>query len=111
MTCHFCKNDRPLILQGKYEICYNCMVRLEDAAPELLAALEIVWATKQSASYEDLQGGITGYSFYLDEEQCSLIQAAITKAKGETPERGTCLNCGERVPQGCCICGPRRRIG
>ena len=47
------------------------------------AALKMVWRTRQSASYEEInEAGITGYSFYLTESQCTKISAAIAAAKG-----------------------------
>lgn len=40
--CEFCKRERPLILFGEHQACYSCMIRLRDAAPELLAALKVL---------------------------------------------------------------------
>ncbi len=73
--CEFCKRERPLILCGEYQMCYHCMIRLRNAAPEMLDALEaaelsLVCLTRLEADEEK-------------NENLSSVRAAIAKAKGE----------------------------
>lgn len=73
-------------------------------APELLEALE---ALLKDFEYMARMGGYKPEDFELIKQ----ARAAIAKTRGDNPERGNCLTCGELIPQGCCTCGPRRRIG
>lgn len=62
--------------------------RLILTAPQMLEALEMIWSIRQSAAYEErTEAGITGYVFYLTEEQCAKVKAAIAAAKGEDDEK------------------------
>lgn len=74
--CEFCKEERPLILYGEYQICYNCMMRVIAAAPELLRALE-----DTLEDYERI-AGFTGLK-PEDFENIRRARAAIAKAKGK----------------------------
>lgn len=75
------------------------------AAPELLDTLMV-----SAVLLKRLRGCNRDFINEIDEilEQS---HDAIAKAKGKTPEQGNCLTCGELVPQGCCTCGPQRRLG
>ena len=48
--CEFCKRERPLVLFGEYQACYNCMIRLRDTAPEMLSALEALYYLVSNAA-------------------------------------------------------------
>jgi len=79
--CEFCGGERPLVLCGEYQICYNCMVRLEDAAPKILRALEAIeWVCCHGSVYCPWCGEskMVGHN-----EKCPR-QLAITKAKGKS---------------------------
>ena len=74
--CEFCKRERPLILYGEYQICYNCMMRVIATAPELLDACEaaeysLVCLTRRLGADEKKN------------ENLRDVRAAIAKAKGE----------------------------
>lgn len=69
--CEFCKLERPLILCSEYQICYNCMMRLKDAAPKLLEALESIM----------MQDGLC---LHIDRRRLKQARIVIAKAKGES---------------------------
>ena len=74
--CEFCKQERPLILCGEYQLCCECVRRLRSAAPEMLSALEdaefsLVCLTRRLGDKEEKN------------ENLRNVRAAIAKAKGD----------------------------
>ena len=56
--------------------------RLILQAPQILEALEMVWSIRESAAYEERnEAGVTGYVFYLTENQCAQIKAVLAAVK------------------------------
>ena len=84
-TCFHCGNDFPdgdmLPLPVEGELCGNCTATVQEAAPDLLAALEAVAATLEGPVGDRLTGDTMAKTGAYD--AIERARAAIAQAKGE----------------------------